>query len=64
MAQNEVDTSKNVSKYKNLLMQLRKCCDHPYLFPDVEEEGLPEFGDHLLTHSCKMKFLDRLLIKQ
>ena len=32
----------NEQKYsfaKNVLMQLRKVCNHPYLFPGVEEEG-------------------------
>jgi len=35
-------------------MQLRKICNHPYLFDGVEEEGQPEFGDHLLIHSAKL----------
>jgi SWI/SNF-related matrix-associated actin-dependent regulator of chromatin subfamily A member 5 len=44
-------------------MQLRKVCNHPYLFDGVEEEGLPDLGDHLITHSTKMKFVEKLLIK-
>lgn len=31
-------------QYLNLLIQLRKVCNHPYLFPGVEEEGAPVHG--------------------
>lgn len=48
---------------QNLLMQLRKTCNHPYLFNNVEEEGQDEFGEHLVTNSGKMLFLDKLLAK-
>lgn len=27
--------------YLNLLMQLRKVCNHPYLFQGIEPEGIP-----------------------
>lgn len=47
----------------NLLMQLRKACNHPYLFDNVEESGLDEFGEHLVSNSGKMIFLDKLLQK-
>jgi SNF2 family DNA or RNA helicase len=30
--------------YLNLLMQLRKVCNHPYLFQGIEEEGAPALG--------------------
>lgn len=46
------------------MMQLRKVVNHPYLFDGVEEDCLPDFGDHLLEHSAKLKFVDKLLIKQ
>lgn len=49
--------------YMNVLMQLRKACNHPYLFEGVEEEGLPVLGDHLIKTSGKMDVLDRLLMK-
>jgi len=52
-----------VSHYKNILIQLRKVCDHPYLFPDQEPEGADEFGDHLWLSSGKMRFLDKLLMR-
>jgi hypothetical protein len=44
-------------------MQLRKLTNHPYLFPEGEDEGLPEFGEHLIEHAPKMKFLSKLLAK-
>ena len=46
----------------NLLMHLRKVCNHPYLF-DEEDEELPALGDHLITASGKMIILDKLLSK-
>lgn len=55
--------SADTGTMKNVLMQLRKCCNHPYLFEGVEEEGLPPLGDHLITVSGKMIVLDKLLTK-
>ncbi|KAK3527644.1 hypothetical protein QTP86_030577 [Hemibagrus guttatus] len=47
----------------NILMQLRKCCNHPYLF-DGAEPGPPYTTDtHLVTNSGKMLMLDKLLPK-
>jgi len=47
----------------NIVMQLRKCCNHPYLF-DGAEPGPPfELGDHLIDNSGKMVLLHRLLKK-
>ena len=46
-----------------MLMQLRKVCNHPYLFDGVEEEGSETYGEHLMTNSGKMIFLDKLLAK-
>lgn len=56
-----LDGSKKV--YHAILMQLRKVCNHPYMFDDLEEEGAEEFGEHLVTNSGKMVFLDKLLEK-
>ncbi|TAF02553.1 MAG: hypothetical protein EAZ77_18680 [Nostocales cyanobacterium] len=53
----------STSKMRNVLMQLRKICLHPYLFDGVEEEGLPPYGYHLVKASAKMKLLDALLKK-
>ncbi|XP_048839487.1 probable global transcription activator SNF2L1 [Brienomyrus brachyistius] len=47
----------------NILMQLRKCCNHPYLF-DGAEPGPPYTTDtHLVTNGGKMVVLDKLLPK-
>uniref|UniRef100_A0A1A8BUX4 Chromodomain-helicase-DNA-binding protein 1-like n=4 Tax=Nothobranchius kadleci TaxID=1051664 RepID=A0A1A8BUX4_NOTKA len=44
----------------NILMNLRKCVDHPYLFDGVEPEPF-EMGEHLVEASGKLCLLDRLL---
>ncbi|CCC71430.1 hypothetical protein NCAS_0H01200 [Naumovozyma castellii] len=47
----------------NIVMQLRKCCNHPYLF-DGAEPGPPYTTDeHLVYNSAKLKVLDKLLKK-
>lgn len=47
----------------NILMQLRKCCNHPYLF-DGAEAGPPYTdGPHLWENSGKMCLLHKLLPK-
>ena len=47
----------------NILMQLKKVCNHPYLFPNIEE-GPPYIeGEHLIYNSMKLKILDILLKK-
>lgn len=50
-------------RLQNILMQLRKCCNHPYLF-DGAEPGPPYTTDmHLVTNCGKMVILDKLLPK-
>ena len=44
-------------------MQLRKCCNHPYLFDGAEEEGAPILGDHIVQTSGKLVVLAKLLEK-
>ncbi|XP_057313137.1 SWI/SNF-related matrix-associated actin-dependent regulator of chromatin subfamily A member 5-like [Hydractinia symbiolongicarpus] len=47
----------------NILMQLRKCCNHPYLF-DGAEPGPPYTTDQHLVDNCgKLLVLDKLLFK-
>ncbi|WFD06104.1 hypothetical protein MVES1_001445 [Malassezia vespertilionis] len=47
----------------NIVMQLRKCCNHPYLF-DGAEPGPPFTTDeHLVDNASKMVILDKLLRK-
>ncbi|KAK4265692.1 hypothetical protein QN277_026709 [Acacia crassicarpa] len=47
----------------NIAMQLRKCCNHPYLFQGAEPGPPYTTGDHLITHAGKMVLLDKLLPK-
>ena len=44
-------------------MQLRKTCNHPYLFDGVELEGQDEYGEHIVSNCKKMEFVDKLLKK-
>eukprot|EP00899_Mesostigma_viride_P006788 jgi/Mesvir1/1610/Mv14573-RA.1 len=51
------------SRLLNIAMQLRKCCNHPYLFQGAEP-GPPYFtGEHLVDNAGKLVILDRLLPK-
>uniref|UniRef100_A0A1B6LR13 Chromatin-remodeling complex ATPase chain Iswi n=1 Tax=Graphocephala atropunctata TaxID=36148 RepID=A0A1B6LR13_9HEMI len=50
-------------RLQNILMQLRKCSNHPYLF-DGAEPGPPYTTDEHLVYNCgKMVILDKLLPK-
>uniref|UniRef100_A0A8C9WMU2 Chromodomain helicase DNA binding protein 1-like n=1 Tax=Scleropages formosus TaxID=113540 RepID=A0A8C9WMU2_SCLFO len=44
----------------NILMELRKCVNHPYLFDGVEPEPF-EMGEHLIEASGKLCLLDSML---
>ena len=49
------------TRLQNIVMQLRKCCNHPYLF-DGAEPGPPFTTDlHLVDNAGKMAILDKLL---
>ncbi|KAL6614067.1 hypothetical protein ACP70R_036337 [Stipagrostis hirtigluma subsp. patula] len=46
----------------NILMQLRKCCNHPYLFPGQESKQQAEnIFDSLVAASGKLQLLHKLL---
>ncbi|XVF62646.1 hypothetical protein PTKIN_Ptkin09bG0025000 [Pterospermum kingtungense] len=47
----------------NIAMQLRKCCNHPYLFQGAEPGPPYTTGEHLVTNAGKMVLLDKLLPK-
>ena len=50
-------------RLQNILMQLRKCCNHPYLF-DGAEPGPPYTTDeHIIDNASKLSVLDKLLPK-
>ena len=54
-------TSGSRTAILNIVMQLRKCSGHPYLFPGVEDRTLPPLGEHLVENCGKMVLLDKLL---
>lgn len=69
LKQEQQDEGKKTAwkKLMNLLMQLRKCCNHPYLLP----HSMPDpyyVGDHVIKASGKLilldKLIDELVIKQ
>lgn len=47
----------------NIVMQLRKCCNHPYLFEGAEPGPPYTTDEHLVFNSQKMLILDKLLKK-
>ncbi|CAD8079411.1 unnamed protein product [Paramecium primaurelia] len=47
----------------NILIQLRKICQHLYMFPELEDRDLPALGEHLIENSGKLKVLDMFLKK-
>ena len=47
-------------KLMNLVMQLRKACNHPYLLPNAAPDEY-EIGEHVKTASGKFIVLDKLL---
>ncbi|XP_042050422.1 probable helicase CHR10 isoform X2 [Salvia splendens] len=52
----------NAPSLQNIVIQLRKACSHPYLFPGIEPEPYQE-GEHLVQASGKLLILDQLLRK-
>ncbi|KAI8992400.1 SNF2 family N-terminal domain-containing protein [Pilobolus umbonatus] len=58
-----VNKKEGKTRLLNIVMQLRKCCNHPYLF-DGAEPGPPFTTDqHLIDNAGKMMVLDKLLKK-
>lgn len=47
----------------NIVMQLRKCCNHPYLFEGAEPGPPYTTDEHLVFNAGKMVILDKLLKK-
>ena len=52
----------NANKLSNLMMQLRKISNHPFLIPGAEREGQVTNAADLAASSGKLKMLDRLLM--
>jgi len=53
----------NFKKYANITMHLRKVCNHPYLFDEVQEISREPLGEHIIHVSGKLQVVDRLLCK-
>ncbi|KAH8434955.1 putative SNF2 family helicase/ATPase [Aspergillus melleus] len=47
----------------NIVMQLRKCCNHPYLFEGAEPGPPYTTDEHLVFNAGKMSILDKLLAR-
>ncbi|KAI9735857.1 MAG: hypothetical protein M1834_001322 [Cirrosporium novae-zelandiae] len=47
----------------NIVMQLRKCCNHPYLFEGAEPGPPYTTDEHLVNNAGKMIMLDKLLVR-
>lgn len=53
----------NTATLRNLVMELKKCCNHPFLFPNYEDTSVTTTVDQLIRASGKMVLLDQLLIR-
>lgn len=63
IAKEQTDPDANKGAWKklmNLVMQLRKCCSHPYLLPNVAPNPY-YMGDHIIRASGKFILLEKLL---
>lgn len=47
-------------KLMNILMQLRKCCNHPYILPNAEPDPY-YLGEHIIHASAKFILLDKII---
>ncbi|KAE8859919.1 hypothetical protein PTNB29_07150 [Pyrenophora teres f. teres] len=63
LSKEQADSSSNKGAWKklmNLVMQLRKCCSHPYQLPGVAPDPY-YLGDHIIRASGKFILLEKLL---
>ena len=57
------EVSRDRIQLLNILIKLKKVCNHPYSFPNIEKEPPYIEGEHLFNNSMKLKILDILLKK-
>lgn len=50
---------KQSSSFQNKCIQLQKCCNHPYLLDEPEEDD--DFYEHLISACGKLQLLDKML---
>ncbi|MCJ1283251.1 hypothetical protein MMC26_002579 [Xylographa opegraphella] len=62
IVQEELDQGKKTAfqKLLNLLMQLRKCCNHPYILPHASPDPY-YLGEHVIHASGKFIVLDKIV---
>jgi len=58
---NELIRQDSKAHYLNIVMQLRKVCNHPFLFAGIEDESGAGGEEQIIVTSGKMRLLDRLL---
>ena len=61
--EHENNDDKQTSAWKklmNILMQLRKCCNHPYILPHAEPDPY-YLGEHVIHASAKFIVLDKII---
>ena len=65
MAESASSKSGGVKGLSNELMQLRKICQHPFLFESVEDKVSPSgfIDEKLVRTSGKLELLNRILPK-
>jgi len=62
LAKQLADSAGKPMRLQNVLMQLRKCCNHPYLFEwPLDASGQEKADEILVQASGKMQLLDRIL---
>lgn len=59
----QVGKREGTTRLLNIVMQLRKCCNHPYLFEGAEPGPPFTTDEHLVFNAGKMIVLDKLLKK-
>ncbi|KAL9096943.1 MAG: hypothetical protein Q9165_000907 [Trypethelium subeluteriae] len=66
MSQQKTPRTQNTNPLLNLILQLRKCCNHPYLFPDAVPDPYQP-GEHVVKASGKLivlvKLVEELVVK-
>ena len=62
-AVNGSNKKESKTRLLNIVMQLRKCCNHPYLFEGAEPGPPYTTDEHLVYNSGKMVVLDKILAR-
>ncbi|KAG8529460.1 uncharacterized protein KY384_006097 [Bacidia gigantensis] len=60
---NAAGKKESKTRLLNIVMQLRKCCNHPYLFEGAEPGPPYTTDEHLIDNAGKMVMLDKILVR-